>query len=295
MIYSKQELSAEPKLERLLEEEVESHVQLIPVVESKHYGMNVVNIEDIISFTENSVLDFDEVLNEIVQSHQLDINNTIFSVRPSSVYLDEDIQYICSIIKENNLPLLLKNNDNSDEDLILNSICLECEQTESLDSFSLLEGELSKIGHDFGRTVVRGTARSMKKGLESGLAKSIDRNTFGRLLDSRDATTGKITKNGRITNLFGHGDNVLKDISGDVLDNLRKDASEQGVEAIKYKLRPMLDAVQKKLGFYKEKEREYMETHPQAPMRKRSLFGRILDKLRALRDKILAILRGRRQ
>lgn len=295
MIYTTQDMSDNIELERLSEEENEQYIQLIPIVESTHYGVNIINIENLLSFAENSILDFDEILDEVLYTNKLNINEIAFSVKPSSVYLDENVQYICSVIKENNIPLLLKNDDNSYENLLLNSLCLECEELESDEPLSILEGELSNIGHDFGRRVVVGTARSVKKGVESGLAKSIDRNTFGRLLDTRDSSTNKITRNGRLTNIFGHGDNIFKDISDDVLDNIRKDASQTGVEAIKYKLIPMLNAVKKKLGYYQEKEKQYSAVHPQMVHQKRSFFSRILNKLRALRDKILAILRGGRR
>lgn len=300
MIYTTQDLIPEVSLEKLLEEETESYIQLIPIIESTHYErMNIVNIEDLISFSENSALDFDGVLNLVAHAHNIDLSNLAFSVKPSSVYLDEEVKYICSIIKENNIPLFLKNDDNSDENLLINSLCLECEQTYSDEPLSLLEAYLDEEGA--AATLIS----SVKKGVKSGLAKTIDRNTFGRILDTKDPTTGKVTKNGRLMKHFGHGDNVLKDIAGDVTDNVRSGASMAAVEKLdkavgmnstnKYSLRSLLNAVQKKLGYYQDQQQAPAASIGGDPTKKQSIFARIIAKLKALKDKILALLRGRGQ
>ena len=302
MIYTTQDLVPEVSLERLLEEETESYIQLIPIIESSHYeGINIVNIEDLIAFTENTTLDFDEVLDQVTHAHNINLSNLAFSVKPSSVYLDEEVKHICSVIRENNIPLFLKNDDNSDENLLITSLCLECEQTYSDEPLALLEAYLDEEGA--AATLIS----SVKKGVKSGLAKTIDRNTFGRVLDTKDPNTGKVTKNGRLMKHFGKGDNVLKDIAGDVTDNVRSGASMAAVEKLdkavgmnstnKYSLRSLLNAVQKKLGYYQDQAQQQSPAASTGgdPTKKQSIFARIIAKLKALKDKILALLRGRGQ
>lgn len=107
---------------------------------------------------------------------------------------------------------------------------------------------------------------------------------------------------------FGKGDNVLKDIAGDVTDNVRSGASMAAVEKLdkavgmnstnKYSLRSLLNAVQKKLGYYQDQAQQQSPAAAQTggdPTKKQSIFAKIIAKLKALKDKILALLRGRRQ
>lgn len=315
------------QLERLhMDEASRPHLDELILVESEKLDKKVLSLEKTLHYCDETYSTIDDVLFEMANRHHINERDIIFSIKPQSVYLDEEVNGMVRYFLKEDIPFCLSCNMESREGRLLSELCTLSESmgnTEPLDLLLELDffnenqdyayngamGTATGIGgvlRGFGSTLKRGVRAGMQKGAES----FVDKKVFGTFLDSKDQD-GQRVRNGRLSKIFGKG--ILKDFAGSVSDEIRSGLSSDIVRVIgKGAMSPqnLIDAIKSKIRYFENRmdgeSKEETQTPIGAPtpvetpaaniplpsVQKRNIFRRIIDKLKALLSKIIARLRG---
>lgn len=315
------------QLERLpIDEASRPHLDEITLVESEKLDKKVLSLEKTLHYCDETYSTIDDVLFEMANRHHINERDIIFSIKPQSVYFNEEVNGMVRYFLKEDIPFCLSCNMASREGRLLSELCTLSESMGSTEPIDLLLdfdffnenqddayngtiGEATGIGgalRGFGSVLKRGVRVGMQKGAE----KFVDKKVFGTFLDSKD-NNGNMVKNGRLSKIFGKG--ILSDFAGSVSDEIRSGLSSNIVRAIgKGAMSPqnLIDAIKSKIRYFENRMDEESKDETQTPLsaptpvetpatnippqsvQKRNIFRRIIDKLKALLSKIIARLRG---
>lgn len=309
------------QLERLpMDEASQPHLDELTLIESEKLDKKVLSLEKALHYCDETYSTLDDVLFEMANRHHINESDIIFSITPQSVYFDEEVNGMVRYFLKEDIPFCLSCNMASREGRLISELCTMSESMGTTEPFDVLlefdffnenqavdagwTGAASGAASGLGG-VLRGFGSSLKRGVKAGLQRGfeglVDRQVLGRVLDSRETTTDrdgqtviKVNRNGNLRNAVGSvwDNDEAKNFAGAVSDEIRGQLSSDIVRALGNGVRKMtpkgiLNAIEQKLGYFGNRIAEG-KGNPQ----KLNLFQRIIVKLKALRDKILARLRG---
>lgn len=309
------------QLERLpMDEASRPHLEELTLIESEKLDKKVLSLEKALHYCDETYSTLDDVLFEMANRHHINESDIIFSIKPQSVYFDEEVNGIVRHFLKEDIPFCLSCNMASREGRLISELCTLSESmgtTEPLDLILELDFFNENQGVDPGWAgaahgaatgvggVLRGFGSALKRGVKAGLQKGaegfVDRQVFGRVLDSRETTTDKngqtitkVTRNGNLRRAVGNvwDNDEAKNFAGAVSDEVRSQLTSDIVRVLGNGARKMtpqslLGTIEQKLGYFGNRIAEG-KGNPQ----KLNFLQRIIMKLKALRDKILARLRG---
>lgn len=149
MYYSTEEIrgiSPLRTLPRLMANETVNYIDFVPVRTSRRLNKNIISLEDATIYMTHNALNFNEFIHEISNMNMIDESSIIFSVQPSSVYLNEDIRDMMSFLVENSIPVYQEYNPNTREYKIINETIDECIRIQSLQPLYVLQEFLGGWG-----------------------------------------------------------------------------------------------------------------------------------------------------
>lgn len=326
-------------LERLpMNEAHTDSLELLSLVENAQYNKIVLNLESALSYCEKNDIGLDQLVSAVSKHYFIDEECLAFSVQPSSIYLNEDIENIVKSFSEAGIPYLLTYNPESMESKLVTAVCTEAERLESAEVidilsegfFGTLRDRMNNITTGAGRglaqglahgtaRVVGGVANSAAEGIRQGAVrggeKFINNQIFGKLdtevpdtdengnikTDSSGKTIMKKVENGRVQNWINNQttNQTIRDAVMSLTKSVRGQVSSDAMNKLQslVGLKPgqpinvgnLIDSITRRIGYFGNRLAEG-KGDPQ----KRTLFQQIIDKLKSLRDKLLAKFRGPR-
>lgn len=124
-----------------LTEEVRYDAIMVPIVENREIGSNLLKVEDLCKFAEyNGIEDLGYAFNCISEANNLDPENISFTVQDYNLILNEDLQDLCSSMITNNIPLYMIPIPSTDPISILGEMWLQTGDVEYL-----LEADEKKV------------------------------------------------------------------------------------------------------------------------------------------------------
>lgn len=213
MYYSTEEIrgiSPLRTLPRLMANETVNYIDLVPVRTSRRLNKNIISLEDATIYMTHNALDFNEFIHEISNMNMIDESSIIFSVQPSSVYLNEDIRDMMSFLVENSIPVYQEYNPNTREYKIINETIDECIRIQSLQPLYVLQEFLGGWGNP--NAYADGAANG---GLQGAMSVGADllQGLFGNTVNQfRNTTVDSVRKkiDEKIGGWFGDGKDKIK-------------------------------------------------------------------------------------
>lgn len=173
-----------------------NHMDLIPIRKRELSEEYIVPLENSYKFiTENNV-SFEEFLEVLSESHMIDVDSLVFSIKPITIYTNEDVKCLAASLKEAGYPVYLHNDPFSYESQVLDYICNECLETNStkpldqLITYTLNEDfsdTAAATGIDglnsFFDTMRHAAVNAFKGHIDDKIGKYIDSTETGKVLD----------------------------------------------------------------------------------------------------------------
>lgn len=290
---------------------------------------NIINNKFIVSLEEvydhiNEHISFDYMIESISKYNNIGKKTITFSVYPSSLYLNEDIQDLYINLINDDYIVQKKYDPYSNESRLIDSLIEECIRLDSIDPLDIIytyineENAYKVIAKAIGKTTVDTARSSFNHGFKKGFSKEID-NKIGSFLDTStvehrpvyNTNTGRveikpvkiINRNGRIHENISDRLGLSKtgpgrDFIDDVVNDTRKSLGNNIIDGAQALLSQGLSSVKDRISGEKmiNKLDHSIHTldnslHTMPNQQKRSLFGRILDKLRELKNRIISYIR----
>ena len=319
-------------LDRLPFDEADtSSLEYLHLVESPTYGKKVLNLEDCMRYCDDHSVTLADLLQEVSKHYFINESEIAFSVQPCSVYFDEDVKDMTDILMREGSDVFLSCNPNTYEHKIISEACLEAVRTNSTEIFDLLaEGFMDKVkaaGSGFVQGAGRGAmnvatgtvanglnavANGVRSGLVRGAENMMDNNILGRAFDTKetryehDPKTGQLVANNNATVKNGRIHNFVNQFTDNqevhnMVDSVMHDIRGNATGAVTDKLQSILglapgkpvdvghliNSIGQKINFF-GKRIAAGKGDPQ----QMSFFQKIINKLKQLKDKLLAKFRG---
>ena len=178
-------------MEYLPEKSSNNFIGFINVYENKTVDRNLVDLEEIYQYMQDNNKEIDEVLQELAEYNDLDISSFGFTVRPSSIYFNEEVSDLATDIFTSDIPIYFKSNFNTKEYQYLDSICEVCEQEETEDYLDIInEGifsggvinGLKRASGGLARGTINGFVNGARSGIVKGTEQTLDRNIYQEAL-----------------------------------------------------------------------------------------------------------------
>ena len=186
-------------LPRLKLNESVNDIDFIPIRTSRRLGCNIIALEDAYKYMTSYSTNLTVFIESVSYIHDIPYENLAFSVKPSSVYFNPMIQEMYLNLQEQNVPIYIQVDYNSNESRLIDRICEQCIQTNSTKLLDVLqEGIFDSIlggategageaGGNFLSNLFNGVVSNMGQSVRQNLQQSFDKNTFGRMgLDTKE-------------------------------------------------------------------------------------------------------------
>jgi hypothetical protein len=266
-----------------------------------------VSLEDTISLCKESGDTFQEVLTNISEINRICESDICFSVRPSSLMIDEDVQYVYKSLLEDGIDVYTKVYNNPTDNEFGQALveAVETGHSEQIVALCELFG-LDRLKRNFknglsqgsqdalkdtGKGVVALGVNSIRNSIASGVQNAAE-GSIRRRLDNF-ANTDRIRSWGQAHGLNDEGQAML----GDFANGVKKSLSQIGTDflsgsgaAAMDKLKNMLDQVGQKIGFFSSRL-----ANGNIDQNQRGLMQKGLDALKRLKDAIMNKIRSIRR
>lgn len=213
---------------RILPNEAVNFIDHIPTKTSKRLGCVIVSLEDANKYMIAHATDLTTFVEDVSYINSVPYENLAFSVKPSSVYFNTNIQEMYMNLQEQNIPVFIHIDYDSTESRLINMLCEECIQDNSIELLNIFQegffdslsggaGEgAAEAGGNFLSNILNQTISKVGQSIRNNAAEAIDKNTWGRLgLDTTkqvhyyDSEKGDTIKT--VTDKFGGLKNKIND------------------------------------------------------------------------------------
>lgn len=311
-------------LERLPMDEADNlRIELLPLVENSRLGKKVLNLESVMKFCDDTYTDIDEVVHKVANLYKLNESDIVFSVEPSSVYLDESVSTMIESFIKNDIPFYLDCKMGSLEGQLLSELCTYAERTGDTDILDVLNefqffdnvrnswqaakegaasGAMSGIMHG-GGNLLKGVTQAAVSGVKTGAVKGAENLANKKLfswLDTRD-DEGRRVKNGKLQDFMKQhisSNPEVLNFANSMADEVRSNVSQD----LTYRAARLLGMVgnnlspQNLINGLTQRAKYFGQriANGKGDPQQRSILKRIYDKIIELKNKLIARFRGQR-
>lgn len=322
MIYSETQSGSKNilyDLEFLDESESYKSIPELNLMESKRLNQNILSLEEVCEYLNSDYnMTISDIIHEVSSINGVDPNTIAFSINPSTLYENEDIFYLMESLYDNGFSIYKRYDPYSNISQGINCFIEACIESNSLKPLDILEecifneqelGSFSdyRQNEPSSADIAKATVKmGAKMALNHVIGTGVDYAAH-KLIDSRETDSHgreRTIKHGKIYKPLGINseDDGFKKFFVDSTINTAKnavtDVATTKVEQLISKgysiLRGGNSQAQSQMVNKLDNATYMLQRDMHSNPKKRGFFQRIIDKLIALKNKILEVLLGKR-
>lgn len=180
-------------LPRLQLNESVTNIDFIPIRTSRRLGCNIIALEDAYKYMKSYSTNLTNFIESVSYIHDIPYEYLVFSVKPSSVYFNPMIQEMYLNLQEQNFPIYIHVDYDSNESRLIDRICEQCIQTNSTKALDVLQEGIKEAilggategageaGGNFLFNIFNGLVSNVGQSVRQNAQEYFDKNTFGKL------------------------------------------------------------------------------------------------------------------
>ena len=142
MLYNNASLTNSLELDsfpRIFTQEAVNSIEMIPIRKREFTEQYIVPLENSYQYMIENNMNFNDFIEELTETHMLDVDSLVYSLRPFTIYTNEDVKYLAASLKEEGYPVYLHTDPYSYEAQVIDQVCETCianNTTEYFDAFA---------------------------------------------------------------------------------------------------------------------------------------------------------------